>query len=147
MVEHALAKSWPSVTISGGTPEWRTVTARLATQSGLKVENPKLATVVESEQKKMRLEQAVARWRSARDAISWEPESSRLRKAFVAAIEALRSEPGWPALAKAPEQTLIDYDLMQLELRLTSMEGTRYRPDQFENFLSSRRARSDVRYE
>ena len=136
MVEHALAQKWPCVVFSGGTAKWREIAARLATRRGLKVENPELATIVGSERETMRLEQLVGRWRSARDAVAWEPESTGLREQFIASIEALRSETGWRSATGVREQSLIEYDLIQLALREASLEGSTFRPHQFEMLMT-----------
>ena len=146
MIEHAIAQKWRSVVLSGGTREWREAAARLATRRGVKVDNQELTSIVESERELIRLENVLAKWRAARDAVAEEPESSGLRREFVAAIRALRSETGWRAKASGADSALADYDLLQLDLREASLEGTEYQPHEFENFLTGGNAGINVRY-
>ena len=147
MIEHAIAQGWRSVVFSGGTRDWCEAAARLATRRGLRVENAELMAIVASERELIRLENVLAKWRAARDAVAEEPDSAGLRREFVAAIRALRSEPSWRVNATRFDRARADYDFLQLDLREASLEGTEFHPHEFERFLAGGDAGTNVRYD
>ena len=136
MVAHAESRQWASVVFSGGTEFWRVEAARLATRHGLVVANPELAAIVDNEKVAMQAETILARWRSAREAISYEPDSNSLRAEFISTIQSLTANELWRSIASESERDLIDYDLLMLRVRESTLAGTGCSVSEFGAFMT-----------
>jgi len=147
MIAHAKARGWSSVVFSGGTNHWRIEAARLATRRGLAVANPDLAQIVEDERILIRAEERLAQWRSAREAISREPDSTSLRGRFVSAIQSLADTERWREFATESEQDVLDYDFHMLRIREAAVAGSNYGVAEFDAFMTGtwREARQPAR--
>ncbi len=66
MIAHARARRWKTITVSGGTAAWQQALARASVRAGITVVNAHLAPVARDEQKLMRQDGLVDRWRAVR---------------------------------------------------------------------------------
>jgi hypothetical protein len=86
MIGYAQAQGWTSVSITGGTGEWRTQMAIAATRAGLSVVNTALAEIVEAESWRLDCERLVQAWRLARHAAIESPAPTDLVRQVFADI-------------------------------------------------------------
>lgn len=71
IVAQAVSQKWTTATIGVGSERWREAMARALVRAGIElVDNPELSTVVADEQRSMTIDQALAAWHQARQALT-----------------------------------------------------------------------------
>ena len=137
MVAHARKMNWVPARISGGTPEWRAQTARRMVRAGLTVWNPELQEIAAEEAAAVnRAKKLIARWRQARNLLNEEPDDQREKRALVAVLKLLRTEPLGRTLLPRMERLALDRDLDQMEVRERLLEGTGTPIDEYEAYAT-----------
>lgn len=125
MVAHARKMNWVPARISGGTPEWRTQTARRLVRAGLTVWNPELQEIAAEEAVAVnRSKKLIARWKWASQLRFEEPDDQRAHRDFIAMLSLMRQDPLARKLLPRRERITLDCDLDRLELRERLLEGT-----------------------
>lgn len=135
MIAHARKMGWPSVQINGGTAEWRAMTARRLARAGLAVANMELQKIAAEEAAAVRrARRIITRWKRARYLLNEEPDDQYARRAFLAMLQLLRTEPLGRELMPRRGRFMLDFDLAQLETREYLLEGTGLLVEQFEAY-------------
>ncbi len=135
MIAHARKMGWPSVHISGGTAQWRTMTARRLVRAGVAVANSELQKIAAEEAAAVsRAKRIITRWKRARQLLNEEPDDQYARRAFLAMLQLLRAEPLGRELMPRRDRFMLDFDLAQLEKREYLLEGTSLSIEQFETY-------------
>jgi hypothetical protein len=120
LIEHARARNWPGITITGN-ERWRRHVAIAATRAGLVVSDADLLPIVEAERDRLLLEDW---WRWGQKLQSASPsERKAARTKLIALLDHISRRPGILELAPGHQRAMLQADIAAHERYRRALQG------------------------